>query len=112
MGDQIRVQTPGDASGDADPAMRVDRRRPGRVGYTNPALLALLRRPKTSDAAAPVLAEVAADDVAHTGVPGPDWEQGNDSDDLAPFRGIMFGLLAVIPFWAGIARLCWWLFRR
>jgi hypothetical protein len=50
-----------------DPAIAVERRRPGRAEYENPALIALLREP----AAVPVEANPAAD----TG------------DDLNPARG-------------------------
>lgn len=116
MGDEIHAPAPGEAaiSADADRAVKVDRRRPGRVQYTNPTLIALLRRPKSSDVPASVLADADADadDIARVDVPGPEWEQEDDSDDFAPSRGIMLGLLISAPFWAAIAALCWWWFGR
>lgn len=96
---------------DADPVVKVDRRRAARIEYTNPFLIALLRRPKMPDAAVSVLSQAAAGGVAHAAVPDREREQADSSDDLAPVRGIVFGLLAVIPFWAGVAEL-WWLFHR
>jgi hypothetical protein len=61
-----------------------ERRRPGRVEYTNPALVALLRAPS----AEPDTTEIA-------------------DDPLAPARGIGVGVLLAIPAWAGIAVLVW-----
>ncbi len=110
MGDQIHAPASGDvaASADADPTVSADRRRPGRVRYTNPALIAVLRRPESPNGAGPVLTDADADDIAHVDVPGPEWEREDDSDDLAPGRGIVLGLLVSALFWAGIAALCWW----
>ena len=65
-----------------------DRRRPGRVPYTNRALVGLLRIPaglKSTQA------------------------EGPHQDDLAPSKGIMIGLLLAVPFWAALAGLLWYL---
>ena len=61
-----------------------ERRRPGRIEYTNPALIALLRAPS-----APPETEELAD------------------NPLATARGIGVGLLLAIPAWAGLGILVW-----
>jgi hypothetical protein len=61
-----------------------ERRRPGRVEYTNPALVALLRGPS----ARPDTIEIA-------------------DNPLSTARGIGVGVLLAIPAWAGIAVLVW-----
>jgi hypothetical protein len=67
-----------------------DRRRPGRVQYTNRALVGLLRIP--------------------VGLKSTQTEDRRD--DLAPAKGIMIGLLVAIPFWAALAGLLWYLLRH
>ncbi len=93
MADQLdtpRTKVP--TTVDSGPGL--DRRRPGRVEYSDPDLIALLRKPEAEGAALPEIAT------------------GNDPDNLAPVRGIAIGLLAVAPFWAAIGGLCWWLSHR
>jgi hypothetical protein len=102
------IQRAPTASGNADPELKVDRRRPGRIEHTNRHLIALLRRAPPSDEAASVRPE--ADD-APAKAAGPERQQ-EDADDLGPARGIALGLLFVAPFWAGVAGLCWQWFRR
>ena len=70
-------------------ATGTDRRRPGRID-ANPALIPLLR------------GEAA---------PTPD-ATFDGSDDLAPSRGIAFGVLLSIPAWIGIVRSGIWLLGR
>ena len=57
-----------------------DRRRPGRQLYPNPWLIALLRNPYGTEAR---------------------------HDDLKPAKGVLIGLLLVIPFWAAVGVLVW-----
>jgi hypothetical protein len=66
----------------ASPPPFTERRRPGRVKYTDRALIALLRDPT---------AEVVHD--------APEIE---DSDALAPTRGVLLGLLIGIAMWCAI----------
>jgi hypothetical protein len=70
------------------PAMQVptigDRRRPGRVEYTKPNLIALLREPSW----------IGASEI----------EEG---DPLAPARGIIVGFALAAPVWIGIGLLVW-----
>ncbi len=76
----------GDAArGAAANAPAVERRRAGRVEYTNPELIALLRG--QPPAAAPAV------DAA--------------GDDLAPAKALMLGLPLGIVLWAGIAAVAW-----
>jgi hypothetical protein len=103
------IQRAPTASGNADPELKVDRRRPGRIEHTNRHLIALLRGAPPSDEAASV--RPGADD-APVEPAGPERQQENASDDLAPARGIAFGVLLAAPFWAAVAALCWWWFRR
>ena len=63
-----------------------DRRRPGRGDYSNPALVELLRAPSGIKPA----------------------EQEEVRDDLAAPKGILLGLLIVIPFWAIVGFLVWY----
>ena len=68
-----------------------DRRRPGRVNYSNPALIALLRKP-------------AADPAEREGV-------GHLDDAIAPARGIMIGVPIGALIWCAIALGLWYLLR-
>jgi hypothetical protein len=64
------------------PVVAKERRRPGRVNYTQPALIELLREPRSS---------VSVDK-------GP-----NDTDErLAPARGIVFGIMLAVPLWCAL----------
>jgi hypothetical protein len=65
-----------------------NRRRPGRIEYTNPDQIALLRQPS----------KIIADEI-------------DNDDPLAPARGIMMGLVVAAPMWVGIGLLVW-LFLR
>jgi hypothetical protein len=66
-----------------------DRRRPGRADYSNPALIDLLRgTPSAIKPAEP---------------------QAERRDDLAPAKGILMGLLMVVPFWAMVGFAVWYL---
>lgn len=93
-------------SGDAGLAVKIDRRRPGRIKHTSPHLIALLRRPQPpAEEAASARLEAEAD-ILPPAIHGAEWRQEADSDDLAPARGIALALLVSAPFWAGIAALC------
>ena len=76
-----------------------DRRRPGRIDYTNSSLIALFRTPSASNDAPERDCDEARDGV-------------EDVDPLASARGIALGLLVVIPFWAVITPLVRWLLMR
>lgn len=101
----------------------IERRRPGRVAYANPHLIALLRRHapadpvETPDASADARARRPAYDFpkpafvelpAAKPTPGaPDDE--DKPDQFAATRGISIGLLIAVPLWAGIVAFGWWL---
>ena len=68
-------------------ASLTDRRRPGRVEYTDKALIALLRDPA---------AEVVDDAL-----------EIDDGDALAPSRGVLFGLLIGLGMWCAIGLTIW-----
>ena len=72
------------------PAVGRDRRRPGRVNYTEPALIELLRRPAS----------------------GPSGEGAYDSGDrLAPARGIVFAIALAVPLWCALGAAIWLVVR-
>jgi hypothetical protein len=73
------------------PLVAKERRRPGRVNYTQPAFIELLRRPASG---APV--DKGADDTG---------------DGLAPARGIMFGVMLAIPLWCALGAAVWLIVR-
>jgi hypothetical protein len=82
--------------------MLIERRRPGRIEYSNPHVIALMRDPTTLDPAAP------AD------VPGPFHDPdtpADDGDGLAPAKGILAGLVLALPLWALIGAGAWLLLR-
>jgi len=62
--------------------LAADRRRPGRVEYDDPALIELLR-------------------TSGTGVQA-DEEEDQTDHDLAPARGLVFGLLIGVSMWTAI----------
>jgi hypothetical protein len=69
-----------------------DRRRPGRSEDVNPLLIPLLR---DSGSTKPVAEEVPA--------------RIHRDDDLGPFKGLLVGLLLVMPFWCLVAFILWWI---
>ena len=73
----------------------VDRRRPGRRNYENPALIAMLRS--------------ASKPVAIQDEPTP--EGRREEDDLAPARGMAVSLLVGMLMWSAIAAGIWALLR-
>ena len=74
----------------------VDRRRPGRRDYENPALIALLRSASTP---------AALDDA-------PDPKEGwQGEDDLSPARGVAVSLLIGVAMWSAIGAAIWALLR-
>ena len=75
---------------------KVDRRRPGRRDYDNPALIALLR--SASNAA---VIEDAPDPQDAT----------RSADDLAPARGIAVSLAIGVLMWSAIGLGIWALLR-
>lgn len=114
MVDKIRAPTPDDIMdpAGADSETKVDRRRPGRSNYIDKNLIALLRRSESSDVASSLISEADVEEIAGGYDSARDWEQEDYSDDQAPGRGLALALLIVTPFWAGIATLCLWFFRR
>jgi hypothetical protein len=69
------------------PAPLTERRRPGRVDYSNPALIELLRDP--SDTEAP-----------------------EHRDDLSPAKGIFIAIAMAIPLWGIIGLAIWSVYVR
>jgi len=73
------------------PVVAKERRRPGRVNYTQPALIELLRPPLSVASV-----EQAADDTA---------------DGLAPARGIALGIILAVPLWFALGVAVWLVLR-
>jgi hypothetical protein len=97
MDDSIRPTPEGNLQPAADDTLAKDRRRPGRVEYDNPALIAILRNPTAGvHADAPELATLPR--------PAGEWSDEQD-DDWRASRGIARGLLFVAPFWVAVALL-------
>jgi hypothetical protein len=65
-----------------------DRRRPGRLGTINQALLPLLREPQTGDA------EHVGKGRTHA-----DFTAADTSDELAPVRGLLAAVVISVPLW-------------
>jgi len=82
-----------------------DRRRPGRSGSVNPALIPLLRRAPPQ--ANPDISDASAD--AATGNEADFFIE--PADDLSAAKGILLGILLVIPFWGLVGCLVWWIAR-
>lgn len=72
-----------------------DRRRPGRSAAFSPSLIQLLRKPlpEGEDAAALRAEETLSETIVRDEI-----EDG--TDDLAPARGVLTGLLLSAPLWA------------
>ena len=70
-----------------------ERRRPGRVVYDNPALLALLR-----GTAPPIEIEKAAG-------------RGEEESEGLPARGIAIGVLLSVPLWGIVGGVGWLVFK-
>jgi len=79
----------------------VERRRPGRVEFTNPHVLALLRDPTAGDPGTSAEISEQLEDLGTS----------EDDDNLAPAKGILTGLLLALPFWALIGAGAWFLLR-
>ena len=77
----------------AAPAL-VERRRPGRVDYANPALIELLRAR-------------AGDGTEHNLIAGPN---ENAESDLAPAKGVLIGVVLGLSMWSA-GGLLFWLMR-
>ena len=73
-----------------DPPGVIERRRPGRIETISAHLIPLFRRPAPT-------AKITQ--VSHETEP---------RDDLAPARGIAFGVVLAIPLWALIGFAAWW----
>jgi hypothetical protein len=73
------------------PVVAKERRRPGRVNYTQPALIDLLRAPPPSAS-------------VDKGVNGTD-------EQLAPARGIVFGIMLAVPLWCALGAAAWLVLR-
>jgi len=78
------------------PAEIKGRRRLGRNDKVSPHLIPLLRDPAAVDIPAPPLCETETPPL---------------SDQLAPARGIAFGLVLSVPLWAVIAGAVWAVLR-
>ena len=78
------------------PAEIKDRRRLGRNYQVNPHLIPLLRNAAAVDIPAPSPCETEALPL---------------SDQLAPARGIAFGLMLSVPLWAVVAGAVWAILR-
>ncbi len=84
------------------PQELTDRRRPGRVEYNNQHVIAMMRDPTALDPA--TLADVSVP-FDNSG------DESDESDNLAPARGILTGLLLALPFWALIGAGAWFFLR-
>ena len=76
------------------PPVVADRRKPCRVGYAKPALIELAPQQ-------PGGATVEPADTRHEA-----------SDNLAPARGIMLGILLAVPFWCLLGAGLWFWIRH
>ena len=77
-----------------DGLTRADRRRPGRLTYTNPALIALLR------GKSPAPPEPAPERSETSGLEGSDDVRAACRDDLAAARGLGFSVVVGFILWA------------
>lgn len=90
----------------------IERRRPGRAAFTNPHLIALLRRRvpanpiEARNADAGASARRPAYDIPKPALADPP-EQESERGQLAAPRGIGIGLLIAVPLWASIVALGW-----
>jgi hypothetical protein len=90
----------------------IERRRPGRVAYANPHLIALLRRHppadpvEKSDAKADANAQRPAYDLSRAAFADRPEQEGERGRLAAP-RGIGIGVLLAVPLWASIVALGW-----
>jgi hypothetical protein len=82
----------------SETATRVDRRRPGRVGYKNPHLVDLLRDAGSDEHASAVANEPEAVSAEAS------------VDGLAPARGLLLGSLIGAAAWIAIGIAIWLLF--
>jgi len=80
----------------------VERRRPGRVEFTNPHVVAMLRDPTALDPAAAAEISGPVEDLGTT---------SDGYDSLASARGIVTGVLLALPLWALIGAGAWFLLR-
>lgn len=89
--------------------VKTDRRRPGRVAYSNPALIRMMRG--TYDA---TIHELHQLDEAKADSPEPKRKSEGgapDRDDLRPARGMAFAVSAGAALWVVIGSAIWVLLR-
>jgi len=92
-----------DAEGETTPTQTLtERRRPGRIEYANPHVVALLRDPTALDPAASAEVSGPFEDLG---------TEGDDGDNLAPAKGILTGLVLALPLWALIGAGAWFFLR-
>ena len=92
-----------DAEGETTPTQTlIERRRPGRVAYTNPHVVALMRAPTALDPATSAEVSAPFEDLG---------TEHDDSDNLAPAKGILAGLVLALPLWALIGAGAWFFLR-
>lgn len=98
MDDSIRPTPEGHLQSAADDTLAKDRRRPGRVEYDNPALIAILRNPTAG-------VRDDAPELAPLPWPADECSDEQDGGEWRASRGIARGLLFVAPFWVAVALL-------
>lgn len=85
--------SPGAEGQTTAPQTFVERRRPGRTEYNDSQLIEMMRDPTKLDPAASVDICIPFENLGAA---------GDDSDSLAPAKGILTGLVLALPLWAVI----------
>jgi hypothetical protein len=80
----------------------VDRRRPGRVEYSSPQLIEMMRGQTRLDPAASLNTCIPFENLGIA---------SDDSDNLSAARGILTGVVLALPLWALIGAGAWFLLR-
>lgn len=81
----------------------IERRRPGRVEYSDPQLIKLLRGSTRLDPVTSVDICVPFENLG---------TESDDRDNLAPAKGILTGLVLALPLWALIGAGAWLLLHH
>lgn len=97
----------GQARTDGD--VKHDRRRPGRVDYSHPSLIRMLRGSFDTDQPSPEDGDL---DASSPDAASEELRVTDSTDDLGPSRGIAFGIALVAPIWALIIAAVWLLWGR
>jgi hypothetical protein len=85
-----------------DPPTFVERRRPGRVEYSSPQLIEMMRGETRLDPSASLTTCIPFENLGSA---------SDDGDNLSAARGILTGVLLALPLWALIGAGAWFLLR-